>query len=101
MRIYISGPITGTEDYKSRFLEAEKPIKAAGHVPMNPVEIVNLPEGSSWEDYMKIDLKLIEMCDAIYMLHRWDASKGACIEFEYAYEHKMMIFFEGGEIPDA
>lgn len=101
MKVYVSGPITGVEGYMERFNEAEEALLAAGHTPMNPVEIVNLPEDSEWSDYMKVDLKVLELCDAIYMLKGWPESRGAMIEFEYAYENRKIICFEGGEIPNA
>lgn len=39
MRIYISGAITGTEDFRERFLEAEKGLIAAGHNTVNPARL--------------------------------------------------------------
>lgn len=36
MRVYISGPITGTEDYMERFAKAEEKLTAAGHQVYNP-----------------------------------------------------------------
>ena len=40
MRTYISGPITGTTDYKERFAVAEQAINAAGYVAINPEKMV-------------------------------------------------------------
>ena len=39
MRIYISGAITGTEDFRERFLKAEKELIAAGHDTVNPARL--------------------------------------------------------------
>ena len=36
MRIYISGPVTGTPHYALRFAAAAHRLHAAGHVPANP-----------------------------------------------------------------
>jgi hypothetical protein len=33
---------------------------------------------------MALDYKLLEMADAIFMLHDWQGSKGACAELSYA-----------------
>lgn len=98
MKVYISGPITGTTEYRERFRVAESLLRAAGHIPMNPVEILNMPEDTAWADYMKIDLQILDLCDGIYMLNGWQESKGASIEFEKAYESKMLIMFEGGAV---
>lgn len=40
MRIYISGAITGTEDFRERFLEAEKELIVVGHDTVNPAMMV-------------------------------------------------------------
>ena len=40
LRIYISGAVTGTEDSRERFLEAEKELIAAGHDTVNPAMMV-------------------------------------------------------------
>lgn len=100
MRIYISGPISGQLDYQMRFKAAESILKAAGYTPYNPAEILqNLPDDSTWEEIMKIDIKLLDMCDGIYMMNGWRKSKGAGIEFEHACENKKLIMFEGGVMP--
>ena len=39
MRIYISGAITGTKDFRERFLEAEKELIAVGHDTVNPARL--------------------------------------------------------------
>lgn len=45
MRIYISGPITGTTDYKERFAVAEEKLKANGYEVVNPAKLAAaLPE---------------------------------------------------------
>ena len=83
MRIYISGPITGTTDYMERFAAAECELWYKGWDDIvNPAEIlsVQLPEGSSWETYMGESLKLLCECDAIYMMRGWEGSRGARLE---------------------
>ena len=101
MRIYISGPITGTTDYKERFAAAEQAINAAGYVAINPAKVnAQLPE-LSHGDYMKTSLAMLDMCEAIFLLPGWQESKGCAIEFEYAYEHGIHIFFAGGRNGEA
>jgi hypothetical protein len=39
LRIYISGAITGTKDFRERFLEAEKELIAVGHDTVNPARL--------------------------------------------------------------
>lgn len=99
MRIYISGPVTGVEGYEEHFAKAEEYIRKQGNLPFNPVRILkNMPESTTWEEYMNLAICLLEMCDAIFMLQGWQESRGSGIEFEYAYEHKLTIFFEKGKL---
>lgn len=84
-KIYISGPISGTEDYKERFEKAEKELKALGYRVINPAKVnANLPEDTTWEEYMKISLCMLSMCDGIYMMEGWPLSRGARTEYHYA-----------------
>ena len=95
MKIYISGKITGTTDYIERFAAAEEKLAAAGFVTVNPARVNGeLPQETTYDEYMAMSLTMLDMCQAIYMLDGWESSTGASIEFERAYETKKMIFFE-------
>lgn len=63
MKIYIAGKITGCNDYKTKFNEAEKRLIEEGHICMNPSI---LPEGFEWEEYMGICYSMIDVCEAVY-----------------------------------
>lgn len=85
MKIYISGPITGTDDYMERFREAEEKLTAAGYQVYNPAYVNSfMPEGTTYEEYMMVAFTLLEMADAIYMLEGWQDSHGANREYGYA-----------------
>ena len=88
MYAYISGPITGTTDYKERFKAAEERVAAKlepGWRVINPVEeCAHLPQDAPWRDYMDVCLSLLKESDAIYMLPGWGGSLGATIEHLYA-----------------
>lgn len=79
--VYISGPITGVPRYWEAFEKAEDDLSAAGFIPLSPSR---LPEGLSNEQYMRIDLAMIDSADAVLFLRGWSGSKGACLEFEYS-----------------
>ncbi len=97
-RFYISGPITGTEDYEQRFAAAEEAVKVMGFEVLNPAKnSLVMPETATHEEYMRVCLQQESCCDAIFLLNGWENSKGARQEFEYALRHKMTIFFEGGK----
>jgi hypothetical protein len=92
MKVYLSGPITGTNDFMDRFASAEKILVKIGCEVVNPAEInSHLPEGTAWQTYMGESLKLLCGCDAICMLDNWEVSKGARIEHDVA--EKMGMFF--------
>ena len=93
--IYISGKITGTDDYLQRFEAAENHLNN-----MNILDIVNpakvnsyLPE-LSYNQYIKMSLCMLEMCDTIYMLKGWEDSTGAKLEWEFAKANNYKIMYE-------
>lgn len=95
MRIYISGAITGTEDFRERFLEAEKELIAAGYDTVNPARLNDImPKNATYDEYMKMSFELLGMCDAIYMLKGWEESKGANREYGFAVAKDMRIMLE-------
>ena len=92
-KIYISGKITDNANYKADFEAAELALKIAGFQPVNPAE-EQLPDGATWADYMRHDIKLLCDCDAIYMLRGWRESAGAKIEHKLARELGIEIIYE-------
>ena len=94
MRVYISGAITGVSNYKEIFAKAEEELKGEGYEVINPTSFDNTLPQLSYEEYMKLDLCLLEMCDAIYMLKGWKKSCGANREYGYAIA-KDYIVLEG------
>lgn len=95
MKVYISGAITGTDDYMERFAKAEKSLADNGFIVINPAKVNGqLPVETTWEEYMKMSLVMLDMCDAIYMLDGWKNSKGACIEYGYALGTDKIIMNE-------
>ena len=94
MRIYISGPITNVLDYKEKFARAEQDLKAKypDAEIINPTVLDKLP--LVYDEYMKLDLMLIDMCEGIYMMEGWEDSKGANREYGYALAKGKAIYFE-------
>lgn len=85
MRVYISGPITGVSDYMEKFEAAEKELIEKGFAVVNPAKInYGMPEDMTYEEYLEIDIRLIDLCDAIYMIRGWEMSRGANREYGYA-----------------
>ena len=77
MKIYISGKITGDVNYKEKFSDAEVRLRDLGYEVFNPAIFPNI---FTWKDFMDIDLKILSLCDAVYLLDDWKESHGALIE---------------------
>lgn len=79
--VYLSGPITGTDDYKERFKDLQTKLSGLGYEVINPVELTAyLSEGSTWVTYMEVCLPVIAVCDYVYLMDGWEKSDGARIE---------------------
>lgn len=88
--IYISGPITGVPDYQTKFDKVEKQLTEAGFTVLNPSK---LPSGLTNEQYMRIDLAMIDAADAVVLLPKWNTSRGSRFEVDYClYTHKRAFF---------
>lgn len=95
MKIYISGAITGTDNYMERFAKAEKELTEQGYSVVNPAKVnAQLPEDTSYEEYMKMRFCMLDMCEAIYMLKGWEKSCGANRELGYSLAKDMIIMYE-------
>jgi hypothetical protein len=95
-RVYISGPITGRPDGNiEAFCDAALDILTAGNYPVNPHDVgYLLSPGSSWLDYMRVDIKALVDCDEIYMLRGWWRSRGARLEWVIAQGLGMKVRYE-------
>ena len=95
MKIYISGAITCADDYMERFAKAEKELTEQGYSVVNPAKVnAQLPEDTTYEEYMKMCFCMLDMCNSIYMLKGWEKSCGANREYGYAMAKDMIIMYE-------
>lgn len=95
MKIYISGKITGLpiEEAKAKFADAATQMEDAGYTAYDPMHHVQYDPTWTWEMYMKADIALLCLCDAIYMLDNWQDSTGAKIEHDLAKSLNMTIIY--------
>lgn len=100
MKIYISGPITGTRDARERFEAMARRVKKYGHTPINPYYLgLALPDGGHTQ-YMALCFVLMDFADAILMMDGWDRSRGAIMERKRACAHGLPVFEGPGDLRD-
>jgi hypothetical protein len=85
--VYLSGGITGVQNYKDNFSRAHALVGGCGFAVVSPVIIGQMVEyrlrrkkDITWVDYMRSCISALSYCDAIAMLPGWKKSKGARIE---------------------
>ena len=95
MKIYISGSITGTDDFMERFSIAQKKLERDCHDVVNPALVnSNLPKSTTYSEYMDMSFCMLKMCDAIYLLDGWESSRGANLEIIFAMLNDKKILYE-------
>lgn len=116
-QVYICGPIAGYSDLnKKAFEEAEEFIKELGLYPVNPHHIEpyshgldDCPGGSKFYGhkeeglhssvcYMRTDLARLLQCNAVYVLHGWEASVGGRLEIAVAAQCGLDIYFQDHKV---
>ena len=95
MKVYISGPITGTKDYMERFSKAQKYLESLGCSVVNPALVnSNIPKDTTYEGYMRMRLCMLTLCDTIYLLKGYEDSKDALMELNNAKLFGCKILYE-------
>lgn len=86
MIAYISGPITGNDNYKAQFAAAQAQLEAKGWTVINPAELdAAIPLGiMEHREYIQIDLALLRKADCLVLLDGWEESSGANTELSQA-----------------
>lgn len=92
--VYISGKITGNENYRSQFEKREKELKALGYIPVNPVRIYDrlkcrIGREPSRDEIMAEDIRELKKCEYINFLGNWKESEGAREEYKVAQENNI------------
>lgn len=89
-RVYLSGPITNTKNYKGLFMFAEELVSYdEAEQIYNPA--AQIPANSSWEQAMHRCLSEITNYDTVVMLPGWNVSRGARLERDVALACGMRV----------
>lgn len=93
-RVYLSGPITNTKNYKGLFMFTEELVGFD-----EPEEIYNpasqIPSSFNWVQAMHRCLSEITNYDTVVMLPGWNVSRGAKLEHDVALACGMRVVYFG------
>lgn len=84
MRVYIAGKVTGEDPGAcfAKFAAVEYQLKQNGFEVVNPLRLCNTD--TPWHDCMKICIKEMLTCSAVFLLPDWNRSVGATMEVTVA-----------------
>lgn len=94
MKIYLSGPITGDNNYLEHFNLAEEMASCyfENALIINPAKLnAEIYKERGYEYTMQICLAELAGCDAILMLDGWEKSLGANREYGYAMGADLIV----------
>lgn len=81
MKIFIIGDKHNSQEFNN----AEILLRQNGHVPINPVKLLQaLPEEINNSDFTVIVFEIIRVCDAVYLLNGWEKDLFAAMEVSHA-----------------
>lgn len=90
-RVYLSGPMTGIEDFNfPAFNEMAAKLRELGLHVENPADH-GVVDGAEWGDYLRHDLARMGTCETIALLPGWSKSKGARLELQVAQALGMKV----------
>lgn len=101
MVIYVSGPYSKgdvSENIRRACLAGDELLNK-GHTPLVPhlTHLWHLMSPKSWDTWMRIDLDLLNVCDAVLRLD--GESKGADLEVAEAKRLCLFIYYDIKEVP--
>ena len=98
--IYVSGAYSSpdkrvVEENIKNHRETALRIWEIGYTAISPVMNTAYFEKDNlkYDDIIEGDLEILSRCDAIFLIRGWHHSNGAEIEYRYASDHNMPIFF--------
>ncbi len=106
MRVYIAGPYTPNDGKEETRLanihaasETAKLLLKLGHIPFCPQTMTaGWEDICTYDDFLRMDLEWLRMCDAIVLLPGWQTSRGARMEHEEAQRQGLVIWDIAREI---
>lgn len=98
-KIYIAGKVSGIPiaECIMKFDAAQKQIEKMGHQAINPLAVVD-NWNMEWLPAMRLCLKALLDCDAIYLIGDWFNSRGAIIELQLAQDLDIQVIIDTDEL---
>ncbi len=89
-KIYIAGKVTGLpqQEVIEKFADVQMNIERCGFTVVNPIEVVQ-DFNTPWNEAMKLCIKALVDCDAVYLMDCHTQSVGAMIEMQLAVNLKI------------
>ena len=100
MKIYVAGPYIPADGKEETRLgnirlasETGKLLLRLGHTPFCPHTMTaGWEDECSWDDFLRMDMEWLRMCDVIVLLPGWQTSRGARMECEEAVKQGLVIW---------
>jgi nucleoside 2-deoxyribosyltransferase len=97
---YISGPMTGYENYNYPYFDTVKDfLELCGlsiespHMNPWPTGWEHMPPERLWEEMMKLCMIQMERCEGIILLRGWALSRGARVELDFMVGNGKPVYF--------
>jgi len=102
--VYVAGPISAETGYQVEMNiraaeEVARDLLNLGFAPICPHSFERFHQGLlDYDDWMRVDLEILSRCDAIFMVHGWEGSKGSMTELNWAHQNDYPIFYTLNQI---
>ena len=97
--VYVAGPISAETGHQVEMNiraaeEVARDLLNLGFAPICPHSFERFHQGLlDHDDWMRVDLEILSRCDAIFMVHGWEGSKGSMTELNWAHQNDYPIFY--------
>ena len=83
--IYLAGKMRGVPEFnRPKFKAVASALRGMGYTVLNPAEQFSGSVDLPWETYMRRDIQLVLISEAVVMLDGWEDSPGANVELTVA-----------------
>lgn len=89
-RVYVVGAVTGVENWREKFISAEKDLIEKGYRVRTPMEY---PEGLTQKEYMALSCGSVFWADKVFVTKNWENSKGTKAEIALAESYGLPVIY--------